>query len=744
MAVLGPDLAPHNPFLVKPLQWIDGELHKAPFPPGKLYPLGTDDLGRDQLSLLLYGARTTLVMAFIATVVRMLLGLMLGTFAGWWPGSLFDRGVTAFAEFMASIPGLILAILLVYAIGIHRGQTAFIVALALVGSGEVAQIMRGHVLTIRKEQYIEAARAVGLSSPEILSRHVLPNLLGTLLALAALEMGSVLLLLGELGFLHIFIGGGRVGFSEASREAHHYFDVPDWGAMLGTSWRWFRSYPWFPLAPAAAFFVAILGFNLFGYGLQRFVERGRFHPSGWSVLRFLAVVALMLLGARALVLGTGVEAQFADMAEQLDAGRAWDDAAYLTQLQSEAQHSGADEPSDAAQYIAAEFREIGLSPTTPEGGYSHPYTTLRGQVTRAPELVVLGATGEPQLELSDGLTLDPWQAFSVDESIEAELMIGASLPRVVDEGIWLLLDPDDDIDIPWTGYQPYKGVLRVVPDDELGRNDRAPRFDGSSFRGLGLAHSFPSLLIGESAARDLLAQAGLDLDELQAEREAGQKFELHTGLPVRLTVGLTYKESPATNVIGYIAGMDVESRGERILVAASYVGDNSGTDENASGVAVMLETARLLQELEFMPKRTIAFAAFDEGGGYEFVIDPALPTTRSELWTTVIIHGVGAGDPKLARAEAGSGLARAFDQSARRFGARTVELDEWPFFFIAFTSRLSWGEPEAHTSYQGVVVTRLGDDLSGSPSDTLEHLDPEKLEEAAQALAHYVMVLSFR
>lgn len=75
---------------------------------------------------------------------------------------------------------------------------------------------------------------------------------------------------------------------------------------------------------------------------------------------------------------------------------------------------------------------------------------------------------------------------------------------------------------------------------------------------------------------------------------------------------------------------------------------------------------------------------------------------------------------------------------------RTVELDEWPFFFIAHTSRLSWGKPELNKSYQGVVVTRLGDELSGSPADTLEHLDQEKLEEAAKVLAHFMMVLSFR
>ncbi len=170
-AVLGPELAPHNPYLVKRIQWIDGELHKAPFPPSDLYPLGTDDQGRDQLSLLLYGARVTLIMAFVATVVRLLLGLILGTFAGWWPGSLFDRAVAAVTELLAAIPGLILAMLVVFAIGVRRGQVAFVVALSVVGWGEVAQIVRGHVLTIRNKLYIMAARAVGLNSANILSLH---------------------------------------------------------------------------------------------------------------------------------------------------------------------------------------------------------------------------------------------------------------------------------------------------------------------------------------------------------------------------------------------------------------------------------------------------------------------------------------------------------------------------------------------------------------------------------------------
>jgi hypothetical protein len=219
---------------------------------------------------------------------------------------------------------------------------------------------------------------------------------------------------------------------------------------------------------------------------------------------------------------------------------------------------------------------------------------------------------------------------------------------------------------------------------------------------------------------------------------------LHTGLRVRLSYGLVYEESTGTNVVGYIAGEDLESRGQRILVAATYTGDHAGADQNASGVAAMLEMARLLQEIEFFPKRTIVFAAFDDGGDFEFAVRPPLPTRRSDLWTTVIVDGVGAGEQRLARLEAGAGLARTFDHSARRFGVRTTDLDEWRFFFVSNNSRLSWGEPRVHDSYQGLAVTRLGDDLSGTPADTLDHLDVEQLVRAAQAVFHFVMVLSYR
>ncbi|MDY7079566.1 MAG: ABC transporter permease subunit [Chloroflexota bacterium] len=750
VAVLGPEIAPHNPYLRDRVQTIDGEMQRAPIPPCNLYPLGTDDQGRDMLSMLLHGARQTLVIAFVATTVRLLLGLLLGTVAGWWPGGLFDRVITALIEFLAAIPGLILAILLVFAVGIRRGQASFVVALSLVGWGEVTQIVRGHVLTIRNRLYILSARALGLSSGQIISRHVLPNLLATLLALASLEMGGVLLLLGELGFVHVFVGGGGIYVDDGVQLGHmvHYFDVPDWGAMLGTSWQYFRSLPWLPIAPALAFFFSILGFNLFGYGLQRFIEKGRFHPSGWSLVRFFVIVALLLLGARALIASTGVEAQFTDLARQFDVQRAWNDIAYLTQPELEGRPTGPGGGFQAAGYIAYQFEQAGLTTLT-NGTYYQSHDAVCGRVTIEPVLELLGQDGEVRLRIDQGISLDPSRHFQAEGIREEELVIlGNPRSRTAVSEIALLLDEDNRY------YQTVSAdatLLRLVPDDDLARNDIAPSFDGI-FGGLSFSSdsgnfSIAHLLIGETAARQILAEAGLNLEELREAMAGGERIDLETGLRVRVEVGLEYELVSGANVIGYFPAVDRTTTGDRIVVAASYTGQSPdgviypGADDNASGVAVMLEVARLWHDLGFEPKRTVVFAAFDERGGNHFVNHSPFPIHPSDTWTTVFLQGVGAGGSRLARQEVGSGLALAFDQSARRFDARTEELEEAQFFFA---SGYASGYVTSDESYSGLVVTRPGDDLSGTAADTLDHLDQEFLAETGQIVAHYLMVLSSR
>ena len=219
---------------------------------------------------------------------------------------------------------------------------------------------------------------------------------------------------------------------------------------------------------------------------------------------------------------------------------------------------------------------------------------------------------------------------------------------------------------------------------------------------------------------------------------------MHTGLPIRVSSGLVYEEAEGVNVVGYIAGVDMESRGDRILVAATYEQGYPGADENASSVAILLEMARTLQEAEFYPKRSIVFAAFDEGGGFRFANDPPMPTTRSNIWTTLILQGMGVGESRLSRIGSGHGLAKAFDQSARRFGVRTKELDDWQFFFVTNSSRLSWGIHGHSTPTRPWQRPDWVTSCLGTPADTIERMDPEDLAKAAYTATHFTMVASYR
>jgi ABC-type dipeptide/oligopeptide/nickel transport system permease subunit len=744
-AAIGPEIAPHNPYLRSRIQWIDGEMVRAPIEPCSLYPLGTDPQGRDLLSLLLHGTRTTLAIAFIATTVRMILGLILGAITGWWPGSVIDRIVTALTELLAAVPGLILAMLLVFAIGIRRGQIAFVVAISVVGWGEVAQIMRSHVLTIRKQLFVEAARAVGLSSIEILSRHVLPNLLATMLALTALQMGSALLLLGELGFVSVFIGGGGTIAGDVGTPTTIFFEVPDWGAMLGSTWRSFRALPWLPAVPAVAFFISIFSFNIFGYGLQRFSEKGRFYPSGWSVLRFLGITAVVLFGLQFILARTGPEVEFKEKAAAFDVSSAWIDLAYLSDPELGGRYPGSDGAVSAATYIAQRFKEADLTPF-PYGSYFQTFSGQNGQVTAEPMFVVLGPDGEIELSLTDRVAYDPELPFDRWGAAEGILYPYISPDFVGDTLTKLVFEMQSR-----TAHL----TIRVVPDNQLKYTDQAPPFDGP----YAFLDEQPYLLMGESAAETLMAKIGYDKnkirswlndhpeDEYKAWIFDGQWVRIEPGIPVWAHYGLEYAQAPMVNVVGYIPGIDVRVQTQRILVVAPYTVPTPmegliypGADDNASGVAVMLEVLRLWRQQDFVPNRTVVFAAFDITGGRYFTQNPILPMGEGDTWTTLIIYGVGAGDDRLARLEAGGSYARTFDQSARIMNTRTQPLESWPFFF-AGSGGIGW-TLRADPTYSGLVVTRPGDIVSGTPADTREHLDPELLAEAGETIAHYLMVLS--
>ena len=617
------------------------------------------------------------------------------------------------------------------------------VAISIVGWGEVALIIRSHVIAIREEEFIEGARAIGLSSLGILSRHVLPNLLSTMLAMASLEMGSALLLLGELGFMNVFIGGGNTIAGDVGTPTTIFAEIPDWGAMLGSTWRYFRSRPWLPGIPALAFFVSIFSFNLLGYGMQKFIDKGRFYPSGWSVLRFALISVVILFGAQFVLANTGPESEFKEKAEAFNTSRAWTDINFLSNPQLGGLEPGTSGANLAASYIAQQFNALELTPF-PTGSYFQTFHAQHGRFSRDVVLEIIGPNGEVLQSITEGIDYDPFLPFNREATYTGQLMVRTGFTRYegLESGVFLMISTTESWTEPWT--EPW-GTIRILPDESFPDEIYPPPFSGPiSFLG-----DRPALIIKRSLATELLAEAGYNLEEMEqgSEDDGNVVYQFNTGLTVRITVGSSYEEIAGVNVVGYIPGSDVRIQTQRILVAVPYTtpstragGSYPGADENASGVAIMLEIIRTWQEQEFVPKRTVVFAAFDEVGGRNFIQSPILPTRDSDSWTAVILYGLGAGNDKLAHAEDGGGLGNAFDKSARKMGTRTEFLEYWPFFFAESGGR-GVGLPR-DDAYAGIAITRIGNEFSGTPLDNRDHLDPDLITEAGITLAHFLMSIS--
>lgn len=239
--VLAPVIAPHNPNEIDLSVGLRG--------PGPQYLLGTDNLGRDVLSRLLYGARSTLGLAIpvalAVTAIGILVGLVAGYFGGW-----IDTVISAILNALFALPGLVLILAVLAVLGPSR--LSLLAALIVAGWPSFARIVRGPVLVVRESGYVESARAVGASEARILRRHVLPNIAGPILVLATLDLGTVVLSIAALSFL---------GLGEGPPTA-------EWGTMLNDGRTYFRSHPLLMVLPGLCIFLLVLGANLLGDTLR--------------------------------------------------------------------------------------------------------------------------------------------------------------------------------------------------------------------------------------------------------------------------------------------------------------------------------------------------------------------------------------------------------------------------------------------------------------------------------------------
>lgn len=232
----------------------DRALTSLPAPASPAHRLGADHLGRDVLSRLLYGARISLSVGIIVEMIELLLGVSLGVLAaykrGWW-----DTILMRVTDAMFAFPDLLFAILLVGIVRPQSSGASFLVvfcALALVNWPGMARIVRGQALALREKEFVEAARAAGVSDWGIITRRLLPNMLSPILVAVTVDMANVILAEATLSFLGIGIQP----------------PYPSWGRMISEALPYLRSAPMLLICPAAALGVLVLAFNFLGDALR--------------------------------------------------------------------------------------------------------------------------------------------------------------------------------------------------------------------------------------------------------------------------------------------------------------------------------------------------------------------------------------------------------------------------------------------------------------------------------------------
>jgi ABC-type dipeptide/oligopeptide/nickel transport system permease subunit len=240
-AALAPWLAPQDP--------AKQSLFEKRARPGGKYVLGADEFGRDILSRIIYGARVALVVSLVSVGIALSLGLLLGSLAGFL-GGWVDAGIMRGVEVLLAFPYLLLAIAVVSALG--PGALNTTIAVGIWGTPPVTRIVRGAVLALTETEYVRAARALGAAGPALVTRHILPNILPTVIVYGTLFMANAILVEAALSFLGLGVQP----------------PTPSWGLMVATGRDFLLITPHITTIPGLAIMVAVLGFNLLGDGLR--------------------------------------------------------------------------------------------------------------------------------------------------------------------------------------------------------------------------------------------------------------------------------------------------------------------------------------------------------------------------------------------------------------------------------------------------------------------------------------------
>ena len=234
--------------ILAPYSYKEQELSEMSLPPSAEHWMGTDEFGRDVLSRVIYGSGFSVYVGIVSVGLSVLIGVLIGSIAGYY-GGWIDQALTTIADLTWSLPEILVALLLVAIIG--AGVECVILAIALTYWAQYARLIRGQILMLKNEVYVEATRSLGATDFNILFKHLFPNAIGPVVVAATIGIGQAIVLEATLGFLGL---GAQP-------------PLPSWGAMMSSGTAYLFISPWVIIFPGLAMMITVLGFNLFGDAL---------------------------------------------------------------------------------------------------------------------------------------------------------------------------------------------------------------------------------------------------------------------------------------------------------------------------------------------------------------------------------------------------------------------------------------------------------------------------------------------
>ena len=213
------------------------------------HPFGTDNLGRDQMARIIYGIRASLPVGFVAVMVALAIGLPLGAAAGYF-GGVVENVIMRFMDMLAAIPGILMAIAMVAVLG--TSTLSLMIAVGVSAVPSFSRITRASVLSVRNQEYVESARAIGCTNLEIIFKHIIPNCLSPIVVQVSLRIGSAIINASALSYLGLGVPA----------------PMPEWGSLLNAGRNYIRDHSYLTMFPGLAIMITVIAFNMLGDGLR--------------------------------------------------------------------------------------------------------------------------------------------------------------------------------------------------------------------------------------------------------------------------------------------------------------------------------------------------------------------------------------------------------------------------------------------------------------------------------------------